>query len=313
MESGYFSKISYMRNYFTKHFGISKTIKGVLFYNYRIFRRQFLDLSKEHVLDVNGYKFTTIPNDIGISEELLMFRTHEPLSTKLLSSLLKNGMYCLDVGSNIGYYACLESNAVGNTGKVISIEPSPINFKYLKKNIELQNMSNTEVYNFACGNENNKIEFLISDRSNWSRVATDKFVDAPPDAILKTITVPVKTIDSIVVEKSLPRLDFIRMDVEGYEINIVEGMHKTLDKFKPLLHMEVHLFLLGISETKKLLQNIQKHGYEILYYIPREMDVPFLGSKSDIKTISFEKLFDYLENDQLPMNFMLFMKHKISS
>jgi len=312
MDSGYFSKISYMKNYFLKHFGISKTIKGIFFYNYRILRRRFLDLSKEHILNINGHKFATIPNDIGISEELLMFHTHEPLSTKLLSPLLTDGMYCLDVGSNIGYYACLESNAVGNTGKVISIEPSPINYKYLKKNIELQNMSNTEVYNFACGNKNGEIQFLVSDRSNWSRVATEKFIDAPPDAILQTINVPVKTIDLLIEEKSLQRLDFIRMDVEGYEVNIVEGMHQTLEKFKPLLHMEVHLFLLGISETKKLLQNIQKHGYEILYYIPREMDVPILGTDNDIKIISFENLFHDLESDKLPMNFMLFMKPKKS-
>jgi len=312
MDSGYFSKISYMKNYFLKHFGISKTIKGIFFYNYRILRRRFLDLSKEHILNINGHKFATIPNDIGISEELLMFHTHEPFSTKLLSPLLTDGMYCLDVGSNIGYYACLESNAVGNTGKVISIEPSPINYKYLKKNIELQNMSNTEVYNFACGNKNGEIQFLVSDRSNWSRVATEKFIDAPPDAILQTINVPVKTIDLLIEEKSLQRLDFIRMDVEGYEVNIVEGMHQTLEKFKPLLHMEVHLFLLGISETKKLLQNIQKHGYEILYYIPREMDVPILGTDNDIKIISFENLFHDLESDKLPMNFMLFMKPKKS-
>ncbi len=308
MESGYFSKFSYMKNYFLKHFGISKTIKGIFFYNYRIIRRRFLDLSKEHILNINSHKFSTIPNDIGISEELLMFHTHEPLSTKLLTSLLKKGMYCLDVGSNIGYYSCLESNAVGNTGKVISIEPSPINFKYLKKNIELQNMSNTEIHNFACGSENSEIEFLVSDRSNWSRVATDKFVDAPPDAILQTIKVPMKTVDYLIEEKSLPQLDFIRMDVEGYEVNIVEGMHKTLEKFNPLLHMEIHLFLLGISETKKLLQNIQKHGYEILYYIPREMDVAFLGTDRDIKKISFDNLLKDLESNKLPMNFMLFMK-----
>jgi len=312
MESSYFSKISYMKNYFLKHFGISKTIKGIFFYNYRIIRRRFLDTSKEHILNINGHKFITIPNDVGISEELLMFHTHEPLSTKLLSPLLKKDMYCLDVGSNIGYYVCLESNAIGNNGKVISIEPSPINFKYLKKNVELQNTSNIEIHNFACGNENNEIEFYVSDRSNWSRVATDKFIDAPPDVIVQTIKVPMKTIDSFIEEKSLPRLDFIRMDVEGFEVNILEGMHQTLEKFQPMLHMEIHLFLLGISETKKLLQNIQKHGYEILYYIPREMDVPILGTTNDIKTISFEKLFDDLESDKLPMNFMLFMKPKKS-
>lgn len=313
MESGYLSKISYMQNYFLKHFGVSKTLKGIFFYNYRIFKKQFLDLSKEHILEINGHKFATIPNDVGISEELLMFQIHEPLSTKLLTQLLKNGMICLDIGSNIGYYVCLESNAIGNNGKVISIEPSPINFKYLKKNIELQNISNIEIHNFACGNENGEIEFLVSDRSNWSRVATDKFVDVPPDTILQKIKIPMRTVDSFIEEKSLPKLDFIRMDVEGYEVNIVEGMQQTLKKFKPMLQMEIHLFLIGIPKTKTLLQTIQKHAYEILYYIPREMDVPMLGTMNDVKKISFEQLFEDLESNKLPMNFMLFMNPQKSN
>jgi len=298
-----------MKNYFLKHFGLAKTIKGIFFYNYRIFRRQFLDLNKEHILNINGHRFTTIPNDVGISEELLMFQTHEPLSTKLLLKILKQGMTCLDIGSNIGYYVCLESNSVGQNGKVIAIEPSPTNFKYLKKNVELQRISNVEIFNFACGNEAGEIDFFISDRSNWSRVASKDFIDAPPDAIVKTIKVPIKKIDSFIQEKSLTQLDYIRMDVEGYEVNILKGMQKTIEKFKPLLHIEIHLFLIGIPKTKTLLETLQKQGYEILYYIPREMDVPMLGNMNDVKKPSFTKLLEDLEANKLTMNFMLFLQH----
>jgi hypothetical protein len=58
-----------------------------------------------------------IPNDKGISSELLLFRTHEPLSTKILKKLLEH-MTCIDIGSNIGYYALLERKIVGEKGKV---------------------------------------------------------------------------------------------------------------------------------------------------------------------------------------------------
>ncbi len=309
MNSGYFSKISYMFSYFSKHFGIYKTFKGIFFYNYRILRRQFLDTTKEHILNINGHKFATIPNDKGISEELLMFKTHEPLSTKLFGKILKQGMTCLDVGSNIGYYVCLESKIVGKDGKIIAIEPSPINFKYLQKNVNLQNTTNIELFNFACGNKEGKIDFLVSNRSNWSRVASDDLIDAPPDAILETISIPIKKLDLFIHEQGINKLDFVRMDVEGYELNILEGMEETLRRFKPLLQIEVHLFILGIEPTKNLLNFFKNLGYVISYYIPREMDVPMIGNSKDITEPSFQELLEDLVSNKLPMNFMLFLKH----
>jgi FkbM family methyltransferase len=298
-----------MINYFSKHFGISKTLKGIFFYNYRIFKRQFLDMTKERIIDINGHKFATIPNDKGISEELLMFKTHEPLSTNLFRKILKQGMTCLDVGSNIGYYVCLENKIVGKNGKIIAIEPSPINFKYLQKNVNLQNTTNIELFNFACGKKNGKIDFLVSNRSNWSRVASDDLIDAPPDTILETISLPIKKLDSFIHEQGINKLDFVRMDVEGYELNILEGMEETLRRFKPLLQIEVHLFILGIESTRNLLNFFKNLGYNISYYIPREMDVPIIGNSKDITTPSFQEIMKDLESDKLPMNFMLFLKH----
>jgi len=312
IESTYISKISYMFNYFFKHFGFVKTVKGIFFYNYRIFRRQFLDLTKDRILIINGYPFSIIPNDKGISEELLMFRTHEPLSTKLLFRLLEKGMYCLDLGSNIGYYACLESNVVGKNGKVIAIEPSPINFKYLEKNTNLQKFHNITTFNFACGDKDGKINLGISDRSNWSRVLTNDLVDSPPDKVVQTVNVLLRKIDSFLDEQPIKKLDFLRMDVEGYESNIIEGCKKTLEKYKPLIHMEIHLFLVGIEKTKQLLKTLQNYGYEVLYYIPREMDVPMLGNMNDVKKTKINHLIVELDKNTLPMNFIIFLKNKSS-
>jgi FkbM family methyltransferase len=298
-----------MLNYFSKQFGLSKTIKGIFFYNYRIVRRAFLDTSKEHILKINGHKFATIPNDKGISEELLMFKTHEPLSTKLFETFLKPGMTCLDVGSNIGYYVCLENQIIGKNGRIIAIEPSPINFKYLQKNVELQESKNIELHNFACGNREGKIDFLVSNRSNWSRVASDDLIDAPPDAIIEKISIEIKKLDLFLQEKNLEKLDFVRMDVEGYESNILKGLEDTLRIFKPSLQIEVHLFILGNESTVNLLTFFENLGYEICYYIPREMDVPILGNSKDILKSSFKEILAKLNSNTLPMNFMLFLRH----
>ena len=102
-----------------------------------------------------------------------MFKTHEPLTTKLLSKELKKGMTCLDVGGNIGYYTLLESNIVGNDGKVIAIEPSPPNFKHLKKNLSIQDAKNVDAYNFAAGDVDGEVNFLVYRESNGSFTIPD--------------------------------------------------------------------------------------------------------------------------------------------
>jgi len=307
VEEGYTSKFSYMRNYFLKKFGLSKTIKGIFFYNYRLLLRQFINLKNEKLLEINGHPFFTVPNDKGISEELLMFKTHEPLSTKILSKSLKSGMICLDIGSNIGYYACLESLIVGNSGKIIAIEPSPINYKYLQKNASLQKIKNISTFNFACGDYDGTIKFAISDRSNWSRVISEDLLDAPPDSIITEQEIPLVQVDTFLSEQKVEKIDFLRMDVEGYEYHILKGCVKTIEKFRPFFHIEVHLFLLGSEKTLELFTLFRKINYEVRYFIPREMDVPLIGNDNDIKKFTLRDLEIMLKNNDLPMNFLLFL------
>ncbi len=307
VEDGYTSKISYMFNYFLKKFGLVKTIKGIFFYNYRLLLRQFINLKNEKLIEINGHPFFTVPNDKGISEELLMFKTHEPLSTKILSKLLEPGMVCLDVGSNIGYYACLESLIVGNTGKIIAIEPSPINYKYLQKNATLQKIKNIETFNFACGDYDGTIKFAISDRSNWSRVVSNDLLDSPPDSIISEQEIPLVQIDTFLPQQKIEKIDFLRMDVEGYEYHILKGCVKTIKKFRPFFHIEVHLFLLGAEKTLELFTLFREINYEVRFFIPREMDVSLIGNDDDIKKFTLDDLEKMLKNDNLPMNFLLFL------
>ena len=173
----------------------------------------------------------------------------------------------MDVGSNIGYYVCLESKIIGKEGKIIAIEPSPLNFKYLQKNVDLQEKSNIELYNFACGDKDGEISFSVSNRSNWSRVVSDELIDAPPDTIIETVTIPIKKIDSFIDEKSIEKLDFVRMDVEGYEKNILQGMKKSLQKFKPLIQLEMHLFIMGEDATRSLFVFFSNLGYYFHFFV----------------------------------------------
>lgn len=289
---------------YRKRYGFSKGLRAFLHYGYVGIKKQWLKPNQQNILTVNGCKLEIIPGDpLGTSAELLMFKTHEPISTKLISKLLKQGMTCLDIGANIGYYVLLESKLVGEHGKIIAIEPSPVNFEYLQKNIKLQNTKKIEAFNIAAGNMEGKIKFLIYENaSNSGMVIKDGEEKKWPG---KVIEVPIIKVDSLLKEKNIAKIDFLRMDVEGYEFHIFEGMQDTLIRHKPIIQIEVHRSIMGDETTKKWFQMLQKLGYEVKYYIPREIDTPMIGTINDVKFHSLEKLTSMLDNKLLPSFFML--------
>ena len=265
--------------------------------------------SDDLIVDVNGYKLAVIPGDLGISSELLMFKTHEPLTTKLLSKELKKGMTCLDVGGNIGYYTLLESNIVGDTGKVIAIEPSPPNFQHLKKNLEIQDAQNVDAYNFAAGDKDGNVNFLVYQESNGSFTIPDGETTDLPGELIK---VSAKRMDTFLDDLNVKHVDFVRMDVEGYEYHIIQGMVNTIKSSRPMFQIEVHASLMGKDGTRQFLEEFQKHGYEAKYYVPRDIDLPIIGTMNDVKHHKIDTLLKMLDDDTLSHFFNLCLIHTSS-
>lgn len=291
---------------YRKLYGITKAFRVVLHYAYVAMKKSEQKKSGDLIVDVNGYKLQVIPGDLGISSELLMFKTHEPLTTKLLSKELKKGMVCLDVGGNIGYYTLFESNIVGENGKVIAIEPSPPNFQHLKKNLEIQNTENVDAYNFAAGDKDGEINFLVYEESNGSFTIPDGETTDLPGELIK---VQAKRLDTFLDELKQDHVDFVRMDVEGYESHIIGGMTNTIKKSKPMFQIEVHASIMGKEGTKKFLKTFQDFGYEAKYYVPRDIDLPIIGTMGDVKYHSIDTLLEMLENDTLSHFFNLCLEN----
>jgi len=239
-----------------------------------------------------------------------MFGTHEPVTTQLLLKVLKKGMACLDIGANIGYYACLESNAVEENGIVYAIEASPQNFQTLKKNANLQKNSNIELFNFACGDEDGKVNFATSNKSNLSKVLDAETVFEYNDKVIHEDKITQKTVDSFLEEKKVNRIDLVRMDTEGYEYKILQGMKRTISKFKPLICFELHRNVLGKEKTETILNFLKNQGYEAKYYLPRILDAPLVGSQKMVKKLSIDDLLKRLNENILPGTILLFLENK---
>ena len=287
-----------------RYYGFSNTVK-MIFYRYiGIIKSYFINIEKSRIIMVNGYKLATMPNDKGISSELVMYGIHEPLTTALISSEVKDGMTCLDIGSNIGYFAFLENKLAGKKGTVIAIEPSPLIFEILKNNVKLQINSNIKIFSFACGNENREVNFCTSNSSNLSRI--ENLEISHNDKTINVSKIEMKTIDSFLKNKELDRLDFVRFDTEGFEFKIYQGMRETIKKYKPMLCFEFHKTFLGLEKTLEFLKILQNDGYEIKYYVSGLNSARFHDMKY-VKKISINELTDKIKNDMIPGGFEVFL------
>ena len=251
-------------------YGLIKAIKFFISWYYGQFQLKGKDHTKENSVIVNGCNLNLIPNDMGISYELLKFKIHEPITTKILQMKLKPGMICFDVGGNIGYYATLESRLVGINGYVFVTEPSPKNRNYLQKNLSSLNIKNFNIFNFACGDNNGTTKFLISKFSNYSQIYDPNKIKSNENEI---VNVPIKKLDTFVDEQNLENLNFIRMDIEGHELSVIEGAKKCILKFKPMIQIELHINKLGKSNAEKILKFLKDAGYSKTLFFNAYLDL----------------------------------------
>lgn len=207
---------------------------------------------------VQGSKMILDLNDIGISRELAIYGVHEKNSTREVKNIVTKGMNILEVGANIGYYALLETSLAGVDGHLYAMEPSPYNFDLLTNNLKLNGLKNYDLYKVAAGFQEGKAKFLLSGRSNLST-----FIERE-DLTGEEVDVDVVKLDNFLVGK---KIDFIRMDVEGYELEILKGAEMSLSTGnKPkYFFIEVHSELLHKknSSAREVVEFLGKYGYDI--------------------------------------------------
>ncbi len=247
---------------------LGKTISVILTMIKRFFREyiplKFLYLffkDGKIMKKIQGSRMILDLNDLGISRELTLYGVHEKNSTAEVKEIIKPGMKILEVGANIGYYALLETRLAGPTGHLYAIEPSPYNFDCLKKNLELNNIRNADLHQAAFGEQRTKAKFYVYDRSNLS-----SFIKREDMGMKCTeVEVEIITLDDFLRGKEV---DFVRMDVEGYELEILKGASKFLatEDHKPkAFFIEVHSELLHKknSSAKEIVEFLGNYGYEV--------------------------------------------------
>ena len=210
---------------------------------------------------IYNYKMLLDLYDKGISRTLLLFGKRELEHKKMLENIIKPEMTVLDIGANIGYYSLMMLQLMGNKGKLIAVEPSPSNIEILRKNLLLNKYNDIEVHNVAISDENGTKKFFLSEMSNLNTLnyTEKKSLNLTGETInVKTLTVP-----QIMEGRNL---DLIRMDVEGHEVEVLNGLIPNIgvNNLYPSIIFETHRSRYNNAHSmENTLKNLFAKNYKV--------------------------------------------------
>jgi len=193
----------------------------------------------------------------------------EDLVISVCNKYIDSNNIVMDIGANIGITS-LALSKIAKDGKVYSFEPSPRIYPYLVENIKANNSHNIHPFMLAVGNSNSKIKFNHALTFAAGSFISESEID--PTAFNTTcFDVDCKTLDSIAEDLQLNRIDFIKLDVEGFELEVLRGAKKTIEKFKPFWIIEFNSWtLIAFQENlpQKALREILSI-FPFVYHIDR--------------------------------------------
>ncbi|MCB1484492.1 MAG: FkbM family methyltransferase [Hyphomicrobiaceae bacterium] len=231
------------------------------------------------MIDLNGippFKISThIERDDYVSPAIRDRGIWEPFETHLFLALLKQGDVVIDIGANIGWYSLVAALRVGQSGQVISYEPSAENFALLARNVRINNLTNVRVSRAAIGDRDTVGNLFLSETNRGDHQLES------PDLTRASEPVAIRSLAGVIATApSLPAI--IKIDTQGSEEKILATVLAATVKDTALF---VEFWPLGLersgSSTGRLLDKLREFGHDI-YVIDHAV--------SRLQSVSLEEL-----------------------
>jgi FkbM family methyltransferase len=209
-----------------------------------------------------GVKMRLDPYDY-VSREILDTGTWEPESWEVLEQHIGTGATFVDIGAHIGYYSLKAAPLAGPTGHVIAIEPNPETIQKLQGNIQASGARTITVEPVACSDQEATLELFGAPRFNTGETSLSRANASQDSQAVTSYKVRARRLDDILKDAAVSRVDAIKIDVEGAEYLVLKGASETLDRYHPVILVEIverQLQGMGTS-SKQLIELLRSHGY----------------------------------------------------
>lgn len=207
------------------------------------------------IINRKGIKYEVSLNNYN---DWLLFFGIDNQHKENIYAKINNGNVILDVGSNIGE-VLLNMAKVNPEGTIYGFEPVKSTFEKLQKNVSLNRFSSISLHQLALSDTNEIVYYQTKEGHSGGTMMSKESKNISQDFI------EAKTLDHFVEMNSIEKIDFIKVDIEGFEMNFLKGAIETLKKFKPSIFMEVDCAKLNRqnSSAEELIATLQSIGYKV--------------------------------------------------
>ena len=196
--------------------------------------------------------------ETGITPHLSMDGYWESWITVVLARTLRQGWHCLDVGANHGYYTLIMADAVGAQGRVVPVEPTPRLAELLRETLDVNGFpSMTIAQKAASDTDGERLQLVVPARRSLNARLSQEA--GPTDTVVEVKSV---TIDALTRE--WPRVDLIKIDVEGAEENVWQGMQRTIADHREIVVI-LELNVDRYDDPRGFLSVIEGAGFRLRY------------------------------------------------
>jgi len=198
-------------------------------------------MPQDSTIAINGKAFSVVTDDTYLDH---MNGVFEPDTTAILSSIAHG--IVLDIGANIGLTTLLQAPLAS---RIHSFEPSPTTFKLLQQNVAQAELDNVELHNYGLGEEPGSFELTFAP-SNRSGAFVSNQTQASVGHTVEKIHI--RTMDQFVEDRGVASVDMIKIDVEGFELQVLRGGKRTLESHRPVVALEMNHWCLNAFQRTSI-------------------------------------------------------------
>jgi len=223
---------------------------------------QGISLTRSYLSTKYGLKIRLWSKSL-IDHKVLFTGVYEASSNKILEKYIKPGSIVIEAGANIGTETLLLSRLAGNQGSIFAFEPVSALKDRLEENCRLNSLDNVIIEQLALGESNGSISFYIADEAFTNQgMGSKRLVN---QHLKNEIIVSQVTLDTYCEQKGITTLHFIKMDIQGAELDLLKGGEKIITQSRPFIFLEAGD---GWSSLADLYEWLSSSGFEV--YLIRE-------------------------------------------
>lgn len=199
-------------------------------------------------------------NDIYMGQALLKYGECCELELQFLLGLLRKPGLAVEAGANMGIHTVPLAKALASQGRTLyAFEPQPVIFQQLCANLALNGLTNVSAFPMACGNRNGAVLFEVPNylsKGNFGGIEMGGTVRSEA----RHQTVPCVRLDDFL---PIEEVGFLKIDVEGFELEVLKGAEKILERSQPILYLEND----RIERSPQLIQWLFDHQYRLWWHL----------------------------------------------